>query len=505
MMAMRAAAGLGRTIQSGRLLREMEEQDGKPVDADVLHDILMQAVLNQQVSVAEYFFHLMRSRGLLPSLSASECAVLLTLLTENDAWRPATELLMAMRELSGLKQQQLSSEPARVPVREDLRPTVPQWGQVIRACASQDGKADLTLLLLLVMKRDGLRPTPANYLQAMRACAAQGQGEQAAYLQHDLRQTCKDAGDDTLATSCLWVMHAHAKAARLLETEQAFEEMLAMGFPPTVGHYTVLVDACGKEGAEGGGEKALRWLRHMDERGVRGNAALHTAAVVALARAGMWDEAYRYGMGQGAKPMRMLIDSLAKGGLWPLACYVYDTVVVDKLLAAADSSSPDDPVSGLGPDFTVLDDLNTLICSLPHEVLRLLGLSYYRQAYEAGLVTPWTRGPPVMLDLHYFSRPLARLALKCILDDVWASATEAGGKGDEEAQRRRHVHSLKDKLVVVTGRGDAGVLRQEVRAIIEKHIGLRVEDAVGDTKYVVNKGRLEVPQQSLYEWAVTRR
>jgi hypothetical protein len=213
---------------------------------------------------------------------------------------------------------------------------------------------------------------------------------------------------------------------------------------PDVIAYGAAIDAYGKAGAW---RRSLELLEAMP---LPPNATIYTSAADACARAGRWEEAVRLlprlarqGLAAETALYTTCVGAAGAAGLGPVVCYLFEEMA---LLGVGDKQAVAVAVQALQQAGSGWADAWAPFV--------------YGRGVECGLVEGAVRGPggkTLVLDLHRFSKALARAAVAKTLQDL-------GNGALEEAPA---------SCLIVTGQGrqmkkDAGPVKEAVQALLRE-------------------------------------
>jgi pentatricopeptide repeat protein len=233
---------------------------------------------------------------------------------------------------------------------------------------------------------------------------------------------------------------AYSRSGNIAKAVGVLPLMRGSGLTPDVFTYNTLLNGCGLNKFW---KKAVLLLREMEERGLRADQTSCAAVVDACSRE------------------------------WPVALYMHEEFF---------HRIPDRSV--------LLNSLRVLLRWMEPPVFDLFAGHVFREAVRGDKLEPVWRGSAdgFMVDLHYCTRPMARAALRTVMDDA------ISGKGE--------VYFPGSNLIVVTGQGHRTLgsgeplqLRQEVDAFFGSF-----DPPVPARSYENNPGRVVVVGDDMREW-----
>jgi pentatricopeptide repeat protein len=406
-------------------------------------------------------FSIMISQGVMPS--DMTVTVMLGTCSRAGDWRRAMEILSKV-PLFGLVQ------------------NVVMYSATIDACAN-GGAWQQVPQLLKEMREKNIAANLYTYSAAMKAYGRAGQCDQAFQLFQDMLAEGL-VPNDIVYTALL---DAFAKVGRWRDAAKVLDEVRARGIVPSVQHYTAIIDACSKANAL---EESFHWLEEMRAAGVRPNQVTYTAVMDACGRCGAWEEGCfllqdMQARGEIVAPVTvmLLVDACGRKGQWPVAFYLFDHF----FRTTGDWDS---------------NNFNAIICVLDSLGLKLFGRRLYHDAFRAKKVDHWSRRYPGLMDLHYFSRPMAKLAVMKVLEDS-LNLLQPDGPDEETAfSSSQYIHPPNKDLIIVTGQGKhnesgAAVLREELKAFLSEEL----EPPVIASDVPFNRGRLCIKAHFIKKWA----
>jgi len=373
---LKLCASAGRQGEMVRLVEEMEEKDLVAPTAQIYSQAIEAATRADMVPEALRLFSTMNAEGI--AVSEGDCIDLMSALARKGDWSRALDLLQDVRACT--------KRP----------PSCIVYTAAVNACGN-GGAWEMALMLMKRMEEEGIAPNAYTYGSAIKACARAGKWEQAAILfaQMDERGIAQNEVTYTA------ILDAYAKAGRARDAATCLEAMKKRGLRPSTPHYTAVIDACSRTGEY---RQALRWLEEMKEEQVPINTLTYSAALSACGKGGAWDEAVRVLLEMlpaGERPSSVIymltVDACRRADQWPVAAYLWD------LIEFTDPTELNQPT------------LNSLICSMEHPALLSTMAWYYKRAYDLGRVNHWSLHFFRVMDLHNFSRPLAKAALYHVL------------------------------------------------------------------------------------------
>lgn len=246
----------------------------------------------------------------------------------------------------------------------------------------------------------------------------------------------------------MWVCDVdhHLQAKGVAEAEKLLPQMRKQGIAPDTVSYNSLLDECGRRGY---GVKAALVFNDMQAQGVQPDRTSY------------------------------LLGIRAWGSSWPCLTYLYEEA---KLRFGGSAQA------GVQLHDLLLTALEQL--QRDPQAFELVGRRAYQQAVAEGWVGHWgcERDKTFKaVDLHYYSRAMARCALADVLDEVVA------GRGPLEQD--------KDSLRIVCGQnaGKATLIPEVLNFL--QHLDPPLEALVS----TMNSGRVYVDRVVFWQWVAARR
>lgn len=438
-------------------------------------------------------FRRMRARGFVAPETVA-VAVMSTLARSGD-WSRAVALLEEVKAGGG---------PASR--------SVAMYTSAIDACGN-GGAWEKALELLGQMEAEGVAPNNFAFTATIKACGRAGMWREAARLFAQMGERGLPINQVTYCT----MIDAYAKDGRWEDAAATLRAMEGHGVRQLTSHYTAVIDACARAGRH---QEALAFLEEMAEKRVPINRVAYTAAVFACGRAGAWDEALRLllrvlsssalsgdlGERPSSVTYMLAIDACGRAGQWPVAAYLWD------LLEIVDPSE-------LGAGV-----FNSLICAMDDPALPAVSDPYYARALAKGHVNHWSVRWKGVVDLHYFSRPLAKAAMRHVMQGMvarYAAGMEEEGpqrqqqpqeeqrqRGEQEerrgqnGRRQDYAHDARRAMVIVTGHGQNRVTGPSVvRAELVDFLASEFDPPLRARAVAFNVGRLRVAPDCLTAYA----
>lgn len=379
-----------------------------------------------------------------------------------------------------------------------LRPSGHMHSLALQACKT-NAAWDAALLLLLAMERQGPRPSVHDYTLVMQACGRAGRADEALYVLPLMQKR----GLRPNASIILATMVALAKAQRPRDAEALLRSMRrTYGLTPGLWHYRVVIDAWAHADEA---KPALQWLAAMKQDGILPSLDCLRTVASACSRAGEWEEACRLlhhlvldSPDKAAGVLMNVILACGRQGAWPVACYLNDLNI----------QVQSDPTIASGGSGHYSETLNVTINSFDELTTSLFALECYDRVLSVGGVNHWSTRFPGMVDLHYFSRPLAKVAVTHVLQEMVQAH-----KDPKSVRTGARIHNPSEDLVLITGSGrkssgGVSVLTPYIREYLERSLGLKtapyIMGADAETTLGINRGRLRVAKESLQEYLRTR-
>ena len=154
-------------------------------------------------------------------------------------WRRALNLLKMMRE-------------------HGIVPDILCYGNVMNACA-RDGRSQTVLQLHAQMRSEGLQPNAFCYNAAIGAAARAKKWRSAIELMNEMETEAAATGDPSIAPTkhtYTTVIRACAAVAQWRPAQSTLGRMLKAGIEPTSFDYGCIIEACGRAGEVGRGERS---------------------------------------------------------------------------------------------------------------------------------------------------------------------------------------------------------------------------------------------------------
>lgn len=361
-----------------RLVGEMVEKDKLKPQAQTYSQVIEAATRADMVEEALKLFQTMIAEGF--PAGDKECTDLMAALARNGDWSRALDLLQDIR------------------VYTKRPPACIVYTAAVNACGN-GGAWEMALMLMRRMEEEGIAPNSYTYSSAIKACSRAGKWEQASALFTEMQERGLPQNEVTYTV----ILNAHAKAGRLQEAAACLEGMKKRGLSPSTPHYTAAIDACSRSGEY---QQALRWFEEMKNEKVPINRMTYSATIAVCGKGGAWEQAVRVLLdmmltsrdGSSHVCYMLAVDACRRSDQWPVAAYLWD------LIELVDPKELNQPT------------LNSLICAMEHPALHSLVASFYQQAYDKGQVNHWSVAFYRVVDLHNFSRPLAKAALHHVLE-----------------------------------------------------------------------------------------
>lgn len=378
-----------------------------------------------------------------------------------------------------------------------LRPSGHMHNLALQACKTH-GAWDAALLLLLAMERQGPRPSVWDYTLVLQACGRAGRVDEALYV----LPLMQSKGLRPNATTMVAVLVALAKAQRPRDAEALLRSMeRTYGLKPGLWHYMVVIEAWARADEA---KPALQWMAHMKKAGISPTFDCLSTVASACSRAGEWEEACRLlhhlpldTPDQAAGVLMNVILACGRQGAWPVACYLNDL----------NFQVQSDPAIAPGGSGHYMECLTVTINSFDELTTSLFALDCYDRVLSVGGISHWSTRFPGMVDLHHFSRPLAKVAMAHVLQEMVQAH-----KDPKSVRSGSHVHNPSEDLILITGVGrqsstGVSVLTPFIREYLER-LGLQtapyIMGADAETTLGTNRGRLRVAKESLQGYLRTK-
>jgi pentatricopeptide repeat protein len=309
---------------------------------------------------------------------------------------------------------------------------------LIAACG-RGGRPDLSLSLLNeISYRYRMLPDSRSYRSAIIACNK---------AQHAVKVYDRDNSSDKVYGN----NHAKESSIEWWECSLAlFRRMTEEGLTPDVQTHSSIISSCE---AAGEWQRALWVLQTIIDNSAGGSDDNKAPSSLNLY---CWNAA---------------ISACEKGGAWVEALDLYERML------ETESFKPN------------VVTMNSLMEALDNAGQKELQQSMYSEGVEEGLVDPWNwtknkAGEPILaLDLHTFSAPMAKAAIRKIMDS-WLDEKDNTGGG------------LSGDLVIITGKGKHSVhlpVLQRVTKCVLLEYGIKAEIDKS------NNGRIVVTTADLME------
>ena len=477
----------GRAKELVQLVEEMAEKDDAPPNVQIYSLAIDAATRANMVEEAMRLFRTMTVEGL--PVGEGTCIDLMSGLARKGNWSGALDLLQDIRSCT-------KRPPSRI-----------VYTAAVNACGN-GGAWEMAMMLMKRMEEEGISPNTYTFSSAIKACARAGKWEQAAALFAQMDERGVLVNEVTYTA----ILDAYAKVGRARDAGVCLEGMKERGLRPSTPHYTAVIDACSRNGEY---REALRWLAEMKATNVPITRMTYSAAIFACGKGGAWDEAMRVLMEMlprtGERPSSvsymLAIDACGRSGQWPVAAYLWELI---ELTDAAELNQA---------------ALNSLICAMEDPAMKSIVAAFYQRSYDLGRVNHWSVRHFRTMDLHNFSRPLAKAALQhvvahmvakhgaAVMDEPPAPVAKepprrwpkrptnssiASTPWPENVSRHGYVQDPRNHLILVTGHGryrDAG--RSLLRGELADFLATDFDPPLSTEKVPFNPGRLYVPSRSL--------
>lgn len=129
------------------------------------------------------------------------------------------------------------------------------------------------------------------------------------------------------------------------------------------------------------------------------------------------------------------------------------------------------------------------VVDLDPELRSLFGGGLYRELCHWGVFHHWSRRWPGAMDLHKFTRPIARAALTVTMQDILEAATATPNKPP------RGVHPVGEDLVIIVGKSG-----HVIRGTVQDFFEVECQPHLPITSQDHNDGRVVVRSQDLIRW-----
>jgi len=234
-------------------------------------------------------------------------------------------------------------------------------------------------------------------------------------------------------------------------------------------------------------EAALSLFRRMREDGLNPDVQTYSSVISACEAAGEWQRALgvlrTMASTNGGIPPNLFcfnaaIAACEKGGAWLEAVELYERM-----------RSKGEMVR---PNFITI---NSLCIALDKAEQREFATNLYDEAFRDGIVSPWRfsqghDGKRIRaLDLHQFSAPMAKIAVRSAIDSLLLGKSKRSAKAD---------------LVIIVGKGNGSHGGKSVLLPVVQHV-LREEYGLQSLVDESNSGRLRISRNSLDSFVESKR
>jgi len=288
------------------------------------------------------------------------------------------------------------------------------YNTIVGACIDAN-KPEKALTILGEMVKDGAGHDWLSHSYTVLAYGKLGQWQKAVAAfdaaGFDHGGKLSNIPPERLKGAFMSVMHSCARWGRLDITMDLFNRMRRAGIKPTTMAYNHLLTAYCRAGNLVDGMKVME---EMEKEGLEPDLITYNALLGESAKHGRLEEALQLfrdlkcrGLPADNISYFSVIRACNPQGLWSVGMYMYDEVPF-VLTDAGSQTEPFKTTVGL------LDRVGA-------EAMGLFAKDLYRKAVEGGVVRHWsgTKGENFLrMDLHYFSRSMAKVALQVVLDDI---------------------------------------------------------------------------------------